>query len=55
MTMASRATRMITMREFRNTFQTLTEPVKVVRSRGEVKVLGTWTPAKQEKAEPRAD
>lgn len=39
--------RMITMREFRNTFQKLEEPVKVVRARGEIEVIGTWTPTKK--------
>lgn len=37
---------MITMREFRNTFQKLAEPVKVIRTRGEIEVVGTWTPAR---------
>ena len=39
--------RMITMREFRNTFQKLEEPVRVVRARGEIEVIGTWTPTKR--------
>ena len=48
MTMAARAKRMVTMREFRNSFEKLDEPVQVVRARGKIEVLGTWTPAKRE-------
>lgn len=40
--------RMIGVREFRNNFQKLDEPVKVVRARGEIEVLGTWTPKKKD-------
>lgn len=51
MTMATARTsglvRMITMREFRSTFQKLEEPVKVIRARGEVEIVGTWTPARR--------
>lgn len=43
--------RMITMREFRNTFQKLVVPVKVIRARGEIEVIGTWTPSK-DRAKP---
>lgn len=38
--------RMITMREFRNNFAAITEPVRVLRSRGNIEVIGTWTPEK---------
>lgn len=38
--------RMVTMREFRSTFAQLTEPVRVVRARGTLEVVGTWMPAK---------
>jgi hypothetical protein len=41
---------MITMREFRNTFQKLVEPVRVVRARGEIEIVGTWTPSKQQRS-----
>lgn len=37
--------RMIGVREFRDTFPTLTEEVDVVRSRGQIEVLGRWTPS----------
>jgi len=51
MTMARARTsgtvRMITMREFRNTFQKIAEPVRVIRARGEIQVIGTWTPVKE--------
>jgi len=51
MTMARARTsgtvRMITMREFRNTFQKIAEPVLVIRARGEIQVIGTWTPVKE--------
>lgn len=39
--------KMVTMREFRNSFQKIQEPVRVVRARGEIEVIGTWTPAKK--------
>lgn len=39
--------RMMTMREFRNTFPELREPVRVVRARGTIEVVGTWTPSKE--------
>jgi hypothetical protein len=39
--------RMVTMREFKNTFPVLDEPVRVVRARGEVRVIGVWTPEKE--------
>jgi hypothetical protein len=35
---------LMTVRDFRARFSTLTEPVRVIRSRGEVRILGTWTP-----------
>jgi hypothetical protein len=38
---------MVTMREFRNNFQKLGEPVRVIRARGEIEIIGTWTPAKK--------
>lgn len=47
--------RMITMREFRNTFQKLTEPVRVIRARGEIEVVGTWTPVKRAETAPETD
>ena len=34
----------MTVREFRARFSTLDHPVKVIRARGRVEVLGTWTP-----------
>lgn len=34
----------MTVRDFRANFQRLTEPVQVLRSRGQVEILGTWTP-----------
>ena len=51
MTMAAKQMRMITMREFRESFQKLAEPVKVVRARGTIEIVGTWTPAKPKKDE----
>lgn len=39
--------RMVTMREFRNNFAVLKEPVRVVRSRGNIEFVGTWTPEKE--------
>jgi hypothetical protein len=39
--------KMVTMRDFRNNFQRMEEPVRVVRARGEIEVIGTWTPAKK--------
>jgi hypothetical protein len=36
---------MIGVREFRDSFATITEPVKVIRSRKPyIEVIGTWTP-----------
>ena len=36
---------MIGVREFRDTFHTITEPVRVIRSRKPyIEVIGTWTP-----------
>jgi hypothetical protein len=36
---------MIGVREFRDTFPTLTEPVRVIRSRKPyIEIIGTWTP-----------
>jgi len=35
------------VREFRATFQSITEPVQVIRSRGKVEVLGSWYPEKR--------
>lgn len=40
--------RMVTMREFRSGFAKMTEPVKVIRARGEIEIVGTWTPARRE-------
>lgn len=37
--------RMMTMREFRSTFANLDERVQVVRTKGNIEILGTWTPA----------
>jgi hypothetical protein len=38
---------MIGMREFRLSFSSITEPVKVIRSRRpNIEVLGVWTPNK---------
>jgi hypothetical protein len=39
---------MMGMREFREKFSTLTEPVRVIRSRGTIEVIGDWIPAKHE-------
>lgn len=44
----SRPKKLIGMREFRATFQTLSEPVTVVNSKG-LKPVGTWIPATEEK------
>ena len=44
--------RMISMREFRDKFHTLTEPVKVVRARGEIEIIGTWTPEHKNGRDP---
>jgi hypothetical protein len=38
---------MVSMRDFRNNFQRIDEPVKVVRARGDIEVIGTWTPVKK--------
>lgn len=36
---------MIGVREFRDTFPTITEPVRVIRSRKPyIEIIGTWTP-----------
>lgn len=37
--------RLMIVRDFRANFQRLTEPVQVLRSRGDVRILGTWIPA----------
>jgi len=34
----------LTVRDFRARFSTLTEPVQVIRARGKVEILGTWYP-----------
>jgi hypothetical protein len=44
--------RMVTMKEFRETFPNLKEPVQVIRVRGNVEILGTWVP-KQNGAAPK--
>jgi hypothetical protein len=49
--MERREPRLVTVRQFRNNFQRLDEPVRVIRARGEVEILGTWTP--WEKGDPR--
>lgn len=41
---------MMGVRQFRDTFPTLTEPVRVIRSTRKVEVLGVWTPEKREVA-----
>lgn len=33
------------VREFRAAFSSLDHPVTVVRTRGKMEILGTWTPA----------
>lgn len=38
---------LLTVRDFRARFSTLTEPVQVIRARGNVEILGTWTPTKR--------
>jgi hypothetical protein len=40
-----KAKRIINVREFRANYRHLTEPVQVIRSRGDIRVLGTWYPA----------
>lgn len=35
------------VREFRDAFPRLTEPVRVIRASRGIKVLGVWTPAKE--------
>jgi hypothetical protein len=35
---------MVGVREFRDTFPTITETVRVIRSRGTIEIIGTWTP-----------
>jgi hypothetical protein len=45
---------MMGMREFREKFPTLTDPVRVIRSRGSIEVIGDWIPAKREKKEAPA-
>jgi hypothetical protein len=35
---------MMIVRDFRANFQNLAEPVQVLRSRGDVRILGTWYP-----------
>jgi hypothetical protein len=46
--MERREPRLVTVRQFRNNFQRLDEPVRVIRARGEVEILGTWTPWEKE-------
>lgn len=38
---------LMTVREFRARFSRLTQPVRVIRSRGKVEILGLWTPTKR--------
>lgn len=45
--MARRKMPLLTVRDFRARFSKLTEPVQVIRARGNVEILGTWTPAKR--------
>lgn len=35
---------MMGVRAFRDSFPTLTEPVRVIRSTREIEILGVWTP-----------
>ena len=35
------------VRQFRDAFPRLTEPVRVIRASRGIKVLGVWTPAKE--------
>jgi hypothetical protein len=37
----------MTVREFRARFSTLDHPVRVIRARGKVEILGTWVPEKR--------
>ena len=37
--------KMIGIRKFRETFLTLTEPIDVIRSKDDIKIVGTWIPA----------
>lgn len=45
---------MMGVRKFRESFQTLTEPVEVVRAKGKMERLGVWYPEKTDK-EPKSD
>lgn len=46
----------MTIRDFRGSFQRLTEPVRVIRARssanGKVEIIGTWIPGEPEKKKP---
>lgn len=50
---ARRDRRMISVREFRDTFSHLQESVIVVRSRQPIEILGTWTPTPKRVRENR--
>ena len=45
--MSRRELPLLTVREFRAQFSKLTHPVRVIRSRGKVEILGLWTPTKR--------
>ena len=38
---------LLTVREFRASFSKLHKPVRVIRSRGKVEILGVWTPTRR--------
>jgi hypothetical protein len=40
-----KAKRIMNVRDFRANYRHLTEPVQVIRTRGDIRVLGTWYPA----------
>ena len=44
MPMLPKVDELMTVREFRAVFSRLRRPVKVIRSRGKVEILGTWIP-----------
>lgn len=47
---------MIGVREFRDTFPTITETVRVIRSRRPyIEVLGTWTPNPNRSQQPESE
>lgn len=47
--------KMMGVRQFRDQFPKLTEPVRVIRSTGDVTVLGVWTPDPSRVEKPAAE